>query len=97
MIAMVEIDRGSPSKGVRLMAACSHGAAPLGSIHVPDVRVEAPAYLARARQALGEAAYAAAWNEGQATTLDQAVSAAVRQVPSASIATSTATRQAAIG
>jgi tetratricopeptide (TPR) repeat protein len=76
MIAMVEIERGALAEGVRLIA-CSHGPGPLGTIHIPDVRVEAPAYLARARQALGEAAYAAAWESGRATTLEQAIADAL--------------------
>jgi predicted ATPase len=73
MIAMVEIERGAAAEGVRLIAACSHGPGPLGSIHIPDVRVEAPEYLARARRSIGEAAYARAWESGRATTLEQAV------------------------
>ena len=77
MLAMVEIDRGELERGVRLIAACSRGPGPIGTIHVPDVRVEAPGYLARARAPLGDAAYADAWTAGQAMTREQAIACAV--------------------
>jgi predicted ATPase len=73
MIAIVEIERGALAWGVSLVAAGDWGPGPIGTIHVPDVRVETPEYLARARAALGEAEYAAAWSRGQAMTLEAAL------------------------
>jgi hypothetical protein len=46
---------------------------------MPDVRVEAPIYLERARAALEEMEYASAWAEGNALTLDQAFAYALLQ------------------
>jgi hypothetical protein len=78
---MLEIARGAPERGVTLLAACARGAGPLGTVHMPEVRAEAPIFLEQARQALGEDAYAAAWAEGQAITLEQAVAYALGDGP----------------
>ena len=50
---------------------------------MPDVRAEAPGFLERARAALGEAGYAAAWAQGQAMSLEQAVAYALADAPDA--------------
>ena len=59
------------------------GEGPIGTVHIPEVRVEAPGYLERARAALGETAYAAAWAAGQAMTLEQAIAYALEDAPDA--------------
>ena len=55
----------------------------IGTVHMPDVRAEAPGFLERARAALGDTAYAAAWAAGQAVTLEQAVADALEDAPTA--------------
>jgi hypothetical protein len=52
-------------------------------VHVPDVRAEAPGFLERARQTLGEAGYAAAWAAGKAMSLEEAVAYALEDAPTA--------------
>jgi hypothetical protein len=81
MAGFLEIARGQAVRGVALLAACARGEGPLGTVHMPDVRAEAPGFLARARQTLGEAGYAAAWAEGQAMPLEQAVAYALEDAP----------------
>jgi hypothetical protein len=66
---------------VTLLAAAAGGAGPLGTVHMPDVRAEAPEHLERARAALGAAAYTAAWAAGQAMPLEQAVADALADAP----------------
>ena len=58
-------------------AAGAHGAEPLGTVHVPQVRAEAPGVLEQARRTLGEPAYTAAWAQGHALTLEQAITYAL--------------------
>src|SRR5262249_31857099 len=79
----LEIARGAPARGVTLLAAgaAAGGEGPIGIISVPEVRVEAPDFLARARQTLGEAAYEAAWATGRAMTPEQAVAYALADPP----------------
>ena len=64
-----------------IFAACARSEGPLGIVHVPEVRAEAPGFLERARQALGEAGYAAAWAAGQAMTMEEAVAYALEDAP----------------
>ena len=77
--AWLEVARGAPARGVTLLGAGADGEGLIGTVHVPEVRAEAPGFLERARQTLGEAAYAAAWAEGQAMTLEQAVAYALEE------------------
>jgi predicted ATPase/class 3 adenylate cyclase len=81
MLGVLEVARGALARGVRIIAGCARGDGPIGTVHTPDVRVEAPAFLARAREGLGEAAYAAAWSEGQTMTLDEAAAHALEDTP----------------
>jgi predicted ATPase/class 3 adenylate cyclase len=83
LAGLLEVARGAPARGVTLLAACARGEGPLGTVHMPEVRAEAPGFLERARQALGEAGYAAAWAQGQALTLEQAVACALDEAPDA--------------
>ena len=56
MAGLLAIAAGDAARGVALVAACAPPAGPIGTVHVPELRVEAPAFLERARAALGEAA-----------------------------------------
>jgi hypothetical protein len=86
LAGFLAVARGQAARGVTLLAACARSEGPLGTVHMPAVRAEAPGFLERARQALGEAAYGAAWAEGQAMTLDEAVAYALEEAPDADIA-----------
>ena len=66
-----------------LLAAGARGEGPIGTVHMPDVRAEAPGFLERARLALGEAGYAAAWAQGQAMSSKEAVAYALEATPEA--------------
>jgi hypothetical protein len=78
---MLEVARGEPRRGVTILAAGAGGGGPIGTVHIQEVRVEAPEHLERARAALSEPAYAAAWAEGRAMTLEQAVQLAIEPAP----------------
>ena len=73
MLGICEIAAGACARGVTLIGAASNVEGPIGTVHMPDVRVEAPIHLDRAREALGELAFETAWTEGKAMTLDQAL------------------------
>jgi non-specific serine/threonine protein kinase len=81
MLGICEIAAGAFARGVTLLGATSNVEGPIGTIHMPDVRVEAPIYLERAHTALGESAFASAWSEGKAMTLDQALARALGTMP----------------
>lgn len=59
--------------GVRLLAAIAAGGAPWGTAQVPELRHDIKAALATARGALRNTAFAEAWAEGQAWSLDEAI------------------------
>ena len=81
LAGLLEIARGAPARGVTLLGAGAGGEGLIGTVHVPDVRAEAPGFLERARQTLGAAAFAAAWAAGQAMSLEQAVAYALEEAP----------------
>ena len=81
LAGLLEVARGAPARGVTLLGAGAGGEGLIGTVHVPDVRAEAPGFLEQARAALGEAGYAAAWAAGQAMTLEQAVAYALEDAP----------------
>ena len=83
LAGMLEVARGAPARGVTLLGAGAGAAGLLGTLHMPDVRAEAPGFLAQARVALGEAGYAAAWTAGRAMPLEQAVAYALEDAPTA--------------
>jgi predicted ATPase/class 3 adenylate cyclase len=83
LAGLLEVARGAPARGVTLLGAGAVGEGLIGTVHVPDVRAEAPGFLERARVALGEAGYAAAWTAGRAMTLEQAVTYALEDAPTA--------------
>ena len=81
LAGLAEVARGAPARGVTLLAAGAHGEGPLGTVHVPQVRAEAPGFLEQARAALGAAGYAAAWAAGRAMPQEQAVADALEEAP----------------
>ena len=81
LAGLLEVARGAPARGVTLLGAGAVGEGLIGTVHVPDVRVEAPGFLERARAALGEAGYASAWAAGRAMPLEQAVTYALEDAP----------------
>ena len=83
---LAEVARGAPARGVTLLAAGAGAEGLIGTVHVPQVRAEAPGFLERARAALGEAGYAAAWAEGRAIPLEQTVAYALEVTPDADTA-----------
>ena len=68
---------GRPVPAARLLAAGAAGVGLPGTVDRPDIRVEGTDAVARVRAALGPAAFAAAWAEGQAMPLEQAVALAL--------------------
>jgi hypothetical protein len=74
------VDRGRHAPGVRLLAAVEAGyphyaiLASLQPLAHPAERAKA---VAAARAALGEEAFAGAWAEGQAMTVEQAITCAL--------------------
>jgi predicted ATPase/class 3 adenylate cyclase len=76
-LGLVAIDQGNLARGVRLLGAGAVVNRLFGTIHEPDLRLGARTGLAGARAVLGEGPFAAAWAEGQAMTLEQAVAYAL--------------------
>ena len=68
--------RREPTRGVQLIAAAATHPMFLPLV-LPAIQAMYDAALASARAALGEAAFAAAWAEGEATPLETAVTAAL--------------------
>jgi predicted ATPase/DNA-binding CsgD family transcriptional regulator len=77
MAGLLAIAAGGAARGVALLAAFASPTGLIGTVHVPELRVEAPQFLERARAALGEAAYQAAWARGRGLTLQEAVDLAL--------------------
>jgi non-specific serine/threonine protein kinase len=70
------LQRGSYARGVRLAAVASRMEPDQVSI-LPSDRADHAAAIEAARTAMGEPAFAAAWAEGQAMTLDEALANAL--------------------
>jgi hypothetical protein len=77
LFGILAVAQGEYARGVRLIAVQPAITGFIGTTNTPDVRIEGEAALARARAALGEEAFAAAWAEGQALTLEEAVAYAL--------------------
>jgi len=77
MLGICEIAAGVFARGVTLLAAASNVDGPIGTVHMPDVRVEAPVHMDLAHSALGEVACASAFAKGQAMTVDEAIAYAL--------------------
>jgi non-specific serine/threonine protein kinase len=79
MAGLLAIAAGDPACGVTIIAACAAPTGIIGTVHVPELRVEAPVFLARARASLGDTAYEAAWARGRGLTLQEAVDLALAE------------------
>jgi predicted ATPase/DNA-binding CsgD family transcriptional regulator len=79
MAGLLDMAAGRLARGVTVVAACAPPAGPIGTVHVPEVRLEAPLFLERARAALGHASYEAAWAHGQSMTHREAVELALAE------------------
>jgi hypothetical protein len=76
------VDRGRHAPGVRLLAAVEAGYpqdAIIGILQPLTHPAERARAIATARAALGEEAFAAAWADGQAMTLEQAITIALAE------------------
>ncbi len=82
-LGILAVATGDYTRGTRLIAAHASPTGLVATVHTPDLRIEGQVGLARAREALGDAAYGAAWDAGQAMTLEQAVAFALEQIPDA--------------
>jgi tetratricopeptide (TPR) repeat protein len=76
-LAQVALDEGRTLRGVRLLASASALRADEGTPGRPADRTDLDRRLNQARAALDERAFEAAWAEGQAMSLDQAVAYAL--------------------
>ncbi len=77
LVARLAADQGGPREAVRLWAAAESGRAELGYARFPVDRPAHEAALAVAEQALGDEC-AAAWAEGEALSLEDAITYAAR-------------------
>ena len=66
-------DQENPERAARLWGAAEALREEIGSPLAPNDREAYEREVAQARQVLGEAAFAAAWEEGRAMTMEQAV------------------------
>jgi predicted ATPase/DNA-binding CsgD family transcriptional regulator len=78
LLARLAADQGSPREAVRLWAAAESQRTDLGYARFPVDRAPHEAALADAKRALGPAENAAAWAEGAALSVDDAVTYAAR-------------------
>ena len=79
-LAALSLDRGDPTEAVRLLAATTRPRAELvvASDYFPIGEEMREKTLHAAREQLAEAAFAAAWEDGERLSLDEAVEAASR-------------------
>lgn len=75
--------QGEPERTARLLGAAALLPESRGISLPPIERADLDRVMAGVRAALGEAAFAAAWAEGRALPLDQAVAAARQAAPAA--------------
>jgi tetratricopeptide (TPR) repeat protein len=76
-LAEIALAQNQPETAVRAFAAAAALRASIGSVIDPVDQAEHESRLATLGARLGEARYSAAWDQGQAMTLDQAVSHAL--------------------
>ncbi len=72
-LGVLAVAEGKHERGARLLGAGAAVDPRFATMLIPDLRVEAAQMTARARSVLGEDAFSAAWAEGQAMTLEEAV------------------------
>ncbi|MGI8912414.1 MAG: hypothetical protein ACR2JY_01270, partial [Chloroflexota bacterium] len=76
-LGLLAMATGDRVRGTRLIAVYASPTGLVGTVDTADLRLEGQAALAQAREILGDAAYDAAWDAGQAMTLEQAVTDAL--------------------
>jgi hypothetical protein len=79
-MAAVAAERGEPERAARLFGAAEAQRETLGSARPPADQPGYDAGVASARGMLDAEAFAAAWAEGSALTLEQAIDAALNEV-----------------
>jgi predicted ATPase/class 3 adenylate cyclase/DNA-binding CsgD family transcriptional regulator len=77
-LAEIAANQESGTEGTRLFAAAAAVRASINLARAPMQQATYQADLAAARTQLGDAGFAAAWNEGESLTIDEAVSYASR-------------------
>jgi predicted ATPase/DNA-binding CsgD family transcriptional regulator len=77
MLGLLDIAAGHAERGVTIVAAFAPPTGPIGTVHVPELRLEAPIFLERARATLGAAGYDAAWARGRLLTPQEAIELAL--------------------
>lgn len=79
-LGVLAVAEGKPARGARLLGAGASVNPRFGSLYSsPDLRVDGEDSVATVRSVLGEEAFAKAWAEGQAMTLDEAVEYALAE------------------
>jgi len=81
-IAGTSSETGQPERAVRLHGASEAALERMGAFHQPADKLEVDRNIARVRAQLDEATFAAAWAEGRAMTLEQAVAYALDETSS---------------
>ncbi|MEZ4562464.1 MAG: tetratricopeptide repeat protein [Thermomicrobiales bacterium] len=76
--ALIAIASGDAAHGVRLLGAAAAERARIGGSQPDNDRAINERYIAEAQAALGAAAYAACWAEGEALALPEAIALALR-------------------
>jgi DNA-binding CsgD family transcriptional regulator len=75
-LALLATDQGHVQRAARLWGAASAVRDSVHALPPPSYEADYAPHLEKARTALGEEAFAAAWAEGRALTLEQAISLA---------------------
>ena len=83
-LGMLAMRMGHERQGVRLVAATHDIGSGFLRVHAPELPDERRAALDRARAALGETAFQAAWTAGQALPLEEVVAEALAEEEAAS-------------
>jgi hypothetical protein len=80
-LAAIAAGTGEPARVARLLGAVEALREAMGTPQPPVERLDHEATVAATRAALGAAAFAAAWSEGQALTPEEAVAYALADEP----------------
>ena len=80
-LARVACAQGQPERGTRLCAAAAALCSTIGAPLLPSERALYERTVVAARSALGEDAFGAAWEHGQALPLEQAIAEALAKTP----------------
>ncbi len=80
--ALLSVKEAQEARGVRMWGAAASVRDSFGFFMLPFERARQERETAAVRQTLGEAAFAAAWTEGRALTLEQAISYALEEASS---------------